>query len=62
MPFALWGGLMTSRARPLQAGGAVPDGFSRDTPEVLKGYMANFDPTFVEEVRPDGGWRWRRSP
>ena len=33
--FALWGGLMTSRAQYLKAAGAVLDGFSRDTPEVL---------------------------
>jgi 4-hydroxy-4-methyl-2-oxoglutarate aldolase len=34
--FALWGGLMTTRARHLQAAGAVLDGWSRDTPEVLQ--------------------------
>lgn len=34
--FALWGGLMTTRARHLQAAGAVLDGYSRDTPEVLE--------------------------
>jgi len=33
--FALWGGLMTTRAKHLQAAGAVLDGYSRDTPEVL---------------------------
>lgn len=33
--FALWGGLMTSRAQYLKAAGAVLDGCSRDTPEVL---------------------------
>jgi 4-hydroxy-4-methyl-2-oxoglutarate aldolase len=33
--FALWGGLMTTRAMHLQAAGAVLDGYSRDTPEVL---------------------------
>ena len=33
--FALWGGLMTSRAQHLKAAGAVLDGYSRDTPEVL---------------------------
>ena len=33
--FALWGGLMTSRAQYLKAAGAVLDGYSRDTPEVL---------------------------
>ena len=33
--FALWGGLMTTRAKHLLAAGAVLDGWSRDTPEVL---------------------------
>jgi 4-hydroxy-4-methyl-2-oxoglutarate aldolase len=34
--FALWGGLMTTRAMHLRAAGAVVDGYSRDTPEVLQ--------------------------
>ena len=34
--FALWGGLMTTRALHLQAAGAVLDGYSRDTTEVLE--------------------------
>lgn len=34
--FALWGGLMTTRALHLKAAGAVLDGYSRDTPEVLQ--------------------------
>ena len=34
--FALWGGLMTTRAMVLKAAGAVLDGYSRDTPEVLQ--------------------------
>jgi 4-hydroxy-4-methyl-2-oxoglutarate aldolase len=34
--FALWGGLMTTRALHLKAAGAVLDGWSRDTPEVLQ--------------------------
>lgn len=34
--FALWGGLMTTRAMHLKAAGAVLDGYSRDTPEVLE--------------------------
>jgi regulator of RNase E activity RraA len=34
--FALWGGLMTTRASHLRAAGAVLDGYSRDTPEVLE--------------------------
>ena len=34
--FALWGGLMTTRAMHLKAAGAVLDGYSRDTSEVLQ--------------------------
>ncbi len=34
--FALWGGLMTTRALHLKAAGAVLDGYSRDTPELLQ--------------------------
>jgi len=33
--FALWGGLMSTRARYLKAAGAVLDGFHRDTCEIL---------------------------
>jgi regulator of RNase E activity RraA len=40
--YALWGGLMSTRAIHLAAAGAVLDGFSRDTPEILR---LNF-PTF----------------
>ena len=40
--YALWGGLMTARAIKLQAAGAVLNGFSRDTNEILQ---LNF-PTF----------------
>ncbi len=34
--YALWGGLMSTRARLLGAAGAVVDGYSRDTNEVLE--------------------------
>jgi len=34
--YALWGEIMTARAQVLGAGGAVLDGYSRDTPGVLK--------------------------
>lgn len=40
--YALWGGLMSTRAMKLMAAGAVMDGYSRDTNEVLN---LNF-PTF----------------
>ena len=33
--YALWGGLMSTRARTLGAGGAVLDGYHRDTREIL---------------------------
>jgi regulator of RNase E activity RraA len=34
--YALWGGLMSTRAIKLKAGGAVLNGFSRDTNEILR--------------------------
>ncbi len=34
--YAMWGGLMTTRAKALGAAGVVVNGFSRDTPEVLR--------------------------
>lgn len=40
--FALWGGLMTTRAMHLLAAGAVLDGYSRDTPEVLQSGLPVF--------------------
>ncbi len=40
--YALWGGLMSTRAIHCGAAGAVLDGYSRDTPEILR---LNF-PTF----------------
>ena len=40
--FALWGGLMTTRAMHLKAAGAVLDGYSRDTPEVLESGLPVF--------------------
>lgn len=40
--YALWGGLMSTRAMKLKAAGAIVDGYSRDTPEILR---LNF-PTF----------------
>ncbi|MGA7412599.1 MAG: RraA family protein, partial [Bryobacteraceae bacterium] len=35
-PYAMWGELMSTRARVLEASGAVLDGFSRDTWGILK--------------------------
>jgi len=40
--FALWGGLMTTRAMHRKAAGAVLDGYSRDTPEVLQSGLPVF--------------------
>lgn len=40
--FALWGGLMTERARHLKAAGAVLDGYHRDTNEVMATGMPVF--------------------
>ena len=34
--YALWGGLMSTRAIAIGAAGAVVDGFSRDTNEILR--------------------------
>lgn len=34
--YALWGGLMSTRARQLKAAGAVLDGYCRDTNEILE--------------------------
>lgn len=34
--YAMWGGLMTARARVLKAAGAVVNGFSRDTPDIME--------------------------
>jgi hypothetical protein len=34
--YALWGEMMSARARKLGAAGAVVDGYSRDTPGILK--------------------------
>jgi len=34
--YALWGGLMSTRAKILGAAGAVLDGYHRDTPEILE--------------------------
>ena len=33
--YAMWGGLMTARAKVLKAAGTVVNGFTRDTPDVL---------------------------
>lgn len=40
--YALWGGLMTTRARALGAAGAVLDGYHRDTAEILERQFPTF--------------------
>lgn len=34
--YAMWGGLMTARAKVLKAAGVVVNGFTRDTPDVME--------------------------
>lgn len=53
--FALWGGLMTTRARHLKAAGAVLDGWSRDTHEVLQSGLPVFSyGGFAQDQGPRG--------
>ena len=53
--FALWGGLMTTRAQHLAAAGAVLDGYSRDTPEVLASGLPVFSlGGFAQDQGPRG--------
>ena len=53
--FALWGGLMTTRALHLKAAGAVLDGYSRDTPEVLQLGLPEFSyGGFAQDQGPRG--------
>lgn len=53
--YALWGGLMTTRALRLKAAGAVLDGFSRDTNELLKlGFPAFSRGTYAQDQGPRG--------
>lgn len=59
--FALWGGLMTTRAMHLKAAGAVLDGYSRDTHEVLAAGLPVFSyGGFAQDQGPRGkvvDWR-----
>ena len=53
--YALWGGLMSTRAIHLKAAGAVLDGFSRDTPEILRLNFATFSQgTYAQDQGPRG--------
>jgi len=53
--YALWGGLMSIRAMKLQAAGAVVNGFSRDTNEILRLNFPVFsDGTYAQDQGPRG--------
>lgn len=59
--FALWGGLMSTRAKVLKAAGAVLHGYSRDTPEILSlGFPVASAGGYAQDQGPRGkvlGWR-----
>ena len=53
--YALWGGLMTTRALKLKAAGAVVNGYSRDTNEILRLNFPVFSRgTFAQDQGPRG--------
>ena len=53
--YALWGGLMSTRAIHLKAAGAVLDGYSRDTPEILQLNFPTFSRgTYAQDQGPRG--------
>ena len=53
--YALWGGLMSTRALKLKAAGAVVYGFSRDTAEILKlGFPCFSLGSFAQDQGPRG--------
>lgn len=55
LSYALWGGLMTTRALKLKAAGAVLNGFSRDTNEVLRLNFPTFSlGTYAQDQGPRG--------
>lgn len=48
--YAMWGGLMTARAKALKAAGTVVNGFSRDTPDVIsQGYPCFSRGTYAQD-------------
>jgi regulator of RNase E activity RraA len=54
-PYALWGGLMSTRAIKLGAAGAVVNGYSRDTHEVEKLNFPTFSTgTYAQDQGPRG--------
>ena len=53
--YALWGGLMSTRAIAIGAAGAVVDGFSRDTNEILRLNFPTFSQgTYAQDQGPRG--------
>jgi regulator of RNase E activity RraA len=53
--YALWGGLMSTRAIHLQAAGAVLDGYCRDTAEILElGFPTFCMGSFAQDQGPRG--------
>lgn len=53
--YALWGGLMSTRARVLKAAGAVLDGFHRDTNEILRlGFPTFSSGAYAQDQGPRG--------
>jgi regulator of RNase E activity RraA len=53
--YALWGELMSTRARQLGAAGAVLDGYSRDTHGILKlGFPTFSSGRYAQDQRPRG--------
>ncbi|MBJ6368613.1 RraA family protein [Snuella sedimenti] len=53
--YALWGGLMSTRALKLKAAGAIVDGYSRDTNEIEKLNFPTFSlGTYAQDQGPRG--------
>ena len=53
--YALWGGLMSTRAMKLNASGAVVNGYSRDTNEILRlGFPSFSMGTYAQDQGPRG--------
>lgn len=53
--YAMWGGLMSTRATNLEAAGAIVNGFSRDTNEILRLDFPTFSGgTFAQDQGPRG--------
>ena len=59
--YAMWGGMMTARAKVLKAAGAILNGFSRDTPDVRSQDFPCFSRgTYAQDQGVRGkviGWR-----